>query len=88
MLARRNGRILVFSRYNKDQNCIYWHAGQVERGQVKLLVSAREWIVAMRAAELLSSGRIGEFGNWLDGYNAAIAEDTNRAIAFLSASIQ
>lgn len=83
MLQRREGRILVFARYDKEHKCQLWHTAKVERGQLKLLVTAREWVVAITAAGMIATGKMSELGNWLDGYNAAVNADLDRASCYL-----
>lgn len=78
-LKRRNGKFLVFSRYDKPTNSFMWALAKVERGQLNILVTDREWRVCAKAAEMISTGKITEFGIWLNGYNACINDDVNRA---------
>ena len=79
MLRKRNGKFLVFSRLDKETGKRVWHAAKVEKGQLNILVTDFEWIVAARAAEMISTGRMTEFGTWLDGYNSALLQDYLRA---------
>ena len=83
-LKRRNGRFLVFSRIDKTTQDRIWIAGKVEKGMLNILVTDRDWNVAIKAVEMLSVGKITEFGQWLDGYNAAIMDDCNRVSAVLT----
>jgi hypothetical protein len=52
--------------------------------EIKLLVLDREWRVAAKAAEMISVGKVRDFSIWLDGYNACISDDCDRALSTLN----
>lgn len=69
-LQRRNGRFQVFSRLDKESGNYVWTCARVERGQLHILFFDSDWHVVMKAAQMMSQDRIGEFQQWLTGYNS------------------
>jgi hypothetical protein len=69
MLARRNGKFLVFSRFDKDTYSFTWCVAKVEKGMLNVLLTTKQWKIAITGAELLSTGKISEFYALLKDHN-------------------